>query len=175
MTPSVPVLTGFDCIFLTCFQYGIILCPKIFAGVEFPFLCFLWSHGKPKKEKRALLKISDLLCREQMTASSLIRLLHPSRILKLVFAVIMTYLRISPPPPFHTKLLRLFFLHSNEQGIGGVWVGTGRCLTARQRRDLGEFRLTMSRDFCRKNYPLYQSASSLVWAEPWLFLFCFFL
>ena len=159
MTPSVPVLTGFDCIFLTCFQYGIILCPKIFAGVEFPFLCFLWSHGKPKKEKRALLKISDLLCREQMTASSLIRLLHPSRILKLVFAV------------FH----RLFFLHSNEQGIGGVWVGTGRCLTARQRRDPGEFRLTMSRDFCRKNYPLYQSASSLVWAEPWLFLFCFFL
>ena len=56
---------GFDCIFLTCFQYGIILCPKIFAGVE--FLPYAFSNPtvnrkKKEKERRELLKISDLLC-----------------------------------------------------------------------------------------------------------------
>ena len=36
---------------------------------------------------------------EQMTAPSLIRLLHPSRILKLFFAFIMTFLVLEYPRP----------------------------------------------------------------------------
>ena len=90
---------------------------------------------------------------EQMTAPSLIQLLHPSRILKLFFAFIMTYLILESPPPIpNSSDFSSIVMH--EQGIGAGWVGTGRCLTAHQRRDLGEFRLTMSRDFCRKNFPL---------------------
>ena len=166
-------------VWLTCSQYSIILCPKIFAGLEFPFLFVLWSHGKLKKERKRKKRIAQDQ-RSIMSWANDCSLSDPAVTSFPCFKIIFrfyndfSYLRIPPPhPPIPNS--SDFFSYGNEQGIGGGWVGTGRCLTARQRRDLGEFRLTMSRDFCRKNFPLYKSASSLMWAEPWLLPFCFFL
>ena len=175
-----PVLTGLTVYSWLAFNTVLFYALKFSQGLNslsYSFSDPTVNWKKKEKERRELLKISDLLCREQMTAPSLIRLLHPSRVLKLFFAFIMTFLILEYPLPTPPPIPNSsdFFSYGNEQGIGGGWVGTGRCLTARQRRDLGEFRLTMSRDFCRKNFPLYQSASSLMWAEPWLFLCCFFL
>ena len=175
MTPSVPILTDLTVYSWLAFNTVLFYALTFSQGLNSLSYSFSYptvNRKKKEKERRELLKISDLLCREQMPAPSLIRLLHPSLILNYFSLLILEY---PLPPSPHTKLFQPFLLSIKEQGIGGGWADAGRCLTARQRRDLGEFRLTMSRDFCRKNFPLYKSPSSLMWAEPWLLPFCFFL
>ena len=120
MTPSVPVLTGFDCIFLTCFQYSIILCPKISQGSN--SLSYAFSDptvNRKKTEKERLKRIAQgqrsFLWHEQDCSLS-----DPAvtsfPYFKIIFRFYndLSYLRIPPrpPPPLppraNTKLLQLF-------------------------------------------------------------------